>query len=128
MLNAATIFGRTLPNFAADKLGPFNGLILTLNHPRYPTDDIVTTVAIPMTIISGALIFAMFGASSTEGLLAFAVVYGIFAGGCKSSHRYSVQYNTHIFESLLTDYVHQFCPSLRRWSPCSRKVSMKLGE
>ena len=36
-----------------------------------------------MTAIAGVLIFAMFGAGSTGGLLAFAIVYGIFAGGCE---------------------------------------------
>ena len=36
-----------------------------------------------MTAIAGVLIFAMFGAGSTGGLLAFAIVYGTFAGGCK---------------------------------------------
>ncbi|KAL0959327.1 hypothetical protein HGRIS_014588 [Hohenbuehelia grisea] len=61
VLNAATIFGRTLPNFAADKLGPIN-------------------VAIPMTTISGALIFAMFGATSVAGMFCFAIFYGFFSG------------------------------------------------
>ncbi|CAE6532578.1 unnamed protein product [Rhizoctonia solani] len=44
ILNGASIFGRTIPNFIADKFGPFNLLI-------------------PCSAISGTLIFAMFDAS-----------------------------------------------------------------
>jgi hypothetical protein len=36
-----------------------------------------------MTTIAGVLIFAMFGAGSVGGVLAFAIVYGTFAGGCE---------------------------------------------
>ncbi|KAL0958737.1 hypothetical protein HGRIS_014065 [Hohenbuehelia grisea] len=62
IMNAASILGRILPNFLADKYGMFN-------------------VMIPLTIISGALIFGMFGAGTTGGLVAFALFYGFFSGG-----------------------------------------------
>ncbi|KAF4585078.1 hypothetical protein EYR40_001914 [Pleurotus pulmonarius] len=62
IMNAASVFGRTVPNFLADKYGPFN-------------------VMIPSTIISGGLIYAMFGASTTGGIIAFAIFYGFFSGG-----------------------------------------------
>ncbi|KAM0746143.1 MFS general substrate transporter [Meredithblackwellia eburnea MCA 4105] len=61
MLNAGSFVGRTVPNFFADKIGPFNALI-------------------PCCGISGILIFAMFGATSEGGSIAFAVLYGIFTG------------------------------------------------
>ncbi|CUA75712.1 putative transporter MCH4 [Saccharomyces cerevisiae S288c] [Rhizoctonia solani] len=61
ILNAASIFGRTIPNFIADKLGPFNLLI-------------------PCSAISGALIFAMFGIKSSGALIIFSILYGFFSG------------------------------------------------
>ncbi|KAF8595642.1 MFS general substrate transporter [Ceratobasidium sp. AG-I] len=61
ILNAASIFGRTLPNFIADKLGPFNLLIAC-------------------SMITGALIFAIFGIKSSGALIAFSILYGFFSG------------------------------------------------
>ncbi|CAE6526141.1 unnamed protein product, partial [Rhizoctonia solani] len=61
ILNAASIFGRTIPNFVADKFGPFNLLI-------------------PCSAISGALIFAMFGIKSAGALIVFSILYGFFSG------------------------------------------------
>ncbi|KAF7799230.1 hypothetical protein EIP86_010462 [Pleurotus ostreatoroseus] len=65
ILNAASIIGRTIPNFLSDHLGVFN-------------------VIIPMTFISGILIFAMLGATSSAGMVVFGILYGFFSGGCKS--------------------------------------------
>ncbi|KAG8727385.1 hypothetical protein FRC12_022543 [Ceratobasidium sp. 428] len=61
ILNAASIFGRTIPNFVADKYGPFNLLI-------------------PCATISGVLIFAMLGVKSSGALVAFGLLYGFFSG------------------------------------------------
>ncbi|KAF8610236.1 MFS general substrate transporter [Ceratobasidium sp. AG-I] len=61
ILNAASIFGRTIPNFIADKYGPFNLLI-------------------PCATIAGVLIFAMFGVKSSGSLVIFAILYGFFSG------------------------------------------------
>ncbi|KZT28360.1 MFS general substrate transporter [Neolentinus lepideus HHB14362 ss-1] len=61
ILNASSFLGRTIPSFLADIWGPFN-------------------VAIPMTVIAGALIFALFGASTSPGMLVFAILYGFFSG------------------------------------------------
>ncbi|KAG8745514.1 hypothetical protein FRC10_007861 [Ceratobasidium sp. 414] len=61
ILNAASVFGRTIPNFVADKIGPFNLLI-------------------PCSAITGALIFAMFGVKSSGALIAFSIMYGFFSG------------------------------------------------
>ncbi|CAE6478640.1 unnamed protein product [Rhizoctonia solani] len=61
ILNAASIFGRTIPNFIADKLGPLNLLI-------------------PCSAISGTLIFAMLGIKSSGALIIFSILYGFFSG------------------------------------------------
>ncbi|KAJ3532111.1 hypothetical protein NM688_g7472 [Phlebia brevispora] len=61
ILNASSLFGRTIPNFLSDRFGVFN-------------------VILPMTYISGILIFAMFGAGSSAGMVVFAILYGFFSG------------------------------------------------
>ncbi|KAJ7146036.1 MFS general substrate transporter [Mycena epipterygia] len=61
VLNVATIFGRTMPNAIADRYGAMN-------------------VLIPMTAISGGLIFAMLGVRTTAGMFIFAFIYGYFSG------------------------------------------------
>ncbi|KAG8762278.1 hypothetical protein FRC11_010137 [Ceratobasidium sp. 423] len=61
ILNAASILGRTIPNFIADKVGPFNLLI-------------------PCSAISAALIFAMLGIRSPGALIVFSILYGFFSG------------------------------------------------
>ncbi|QRW12306.1 transporter MCH4 [Ceratobasidium sp. AG-Ba] len=61
ILNAASVLGRTIPNFIADKHGPFNLLI-------------------PCSAISGVLIFAMFGIKSSGALIVFSILYGFFSG------------------------------------------------
>jgi predicted MFS family arabinose efflux permease len=65
VMNAASIFGRTVPNFVADHYGPMN-------------------VLIPSGLISAGLIFAMFGATSVAGVATFGVFYGFFSGGMVS--------------------------------------------
>ncbi|KZT63237.1 MFS general substrate transporter [Daedalea quercina L-15889] len=65
ILNAASIFGRTLPNMLADRVGPFN-------------------ILVPIVVITGALIFAMFGATSTDAVIVFSILYGFFSGACIS--------------------------------------------
>lgn len=65
IMNAASVFGRTVPNFVADYFGPLN-------------------VMIPSSIISAGLIFAMLGASSVKGVVSFAIFYGFFSGGVVS--------------------------------------------
>ncbi|KAF7329682.1 MFS general substrate transporter [Mycena kentingensis (nom. inval.)] len=60
VLNSASILARTLPNFVADKFGPLN-------------------VAIPMTTISGSLVFAMLRLDSVASLFTFAAFYGFMS-------------------------------------------------
>ena len=61
--------------------------LLPLHTPRH-THTLAAharAVLIPMTAVSGCLIFAMFGATSPGALVAFAILYGFFSGGCTSS-------------------------------------------
>ncbi|EIW75911.1 MFS general substrate transporter [Coniophora puteana RWD-64-598 SS2] len=62
IMNASSLFGRTLPNFLADVIGPFN-------------------VMIPCTIISGGIMWLIFSATTVGGTVAFGILYGFFSGG-----------------------------------------------
>ncbi|KZT09439.1 MFS general substrate transporter [Laetiporus sulphureus 93-53] len=62
ILNAASIFGRTIPNLLADIFGIFN-------------------LGVPFAFISSALIFAMFGMKSNGAEIAFSILYGFWSGG-----------------------------------------------
>ncbi|KAH8924272.1 MFS general substrate transporter [Atractiella rhizophila] len=66
IFNAASIFGRWLPNWYADRLGPFN-------------------VHIPCTFISGALVFVWLATGNTGGTIAFAIIYGFTSGVWQST-------------------------------------------
>lgn len=61
ILNSASIFGRIVPNFVADKVGPFN-------------------VIVPCAIISGILCFCLIPISSVAALIVFCVLFGFFSG------------------------------------------------
>jgi MFS family permease len=61
ILNAASVFGRILPNFLADKTGPLNMLI-------------------PCSLISAILALCWIAIDDVAGLTVFAVLYGFFSG------------------------------------------------
>lgn len=61
ILNAASIFGRVIPNFLADKTGPLNMLV-------------------PCAAISSLLAFCWIAISSKAGLIVFCILYGFFSG------------------------------------------------
>ncbi|PSN67532.1 MFS general substrate transporter [Corynespora cassiicola Philippines] len=61
IMNSTSVFGRILPNWAADYLGPFN-------------------VVIPCTIMSGVLCFCFISATSSAGLIVLIAFYGFFSG------------------------------------------------
>ncbi|BFZ59654.1 hypothetical protein YB2330_000668 [Saitoella coloradoensis] len=61
ILNAASMFGRTLPNFVADKIGCLN-------------------VLIPCVYVSGMMVFVWLATTSAGGLIAFSIVFGFFSG------------------------------------------------
>lgn len=62
ILNGASLFGRIIPNWLADRYGPLN-------------------VIAPGAIITAALAYAWMGIQSTGGLIVFAILYG-FSSGC----------------------------------------------
>lgn len=61
-INAASIFGRIIPNYFADKLGPLN-------------------IIIPGTFIAGIVAFGWIGVHSVGSIVVFAILYG-FSTGC----------------------------------------------
>jgi MFS family permease len=61
ILNAASLFGRVIPNFLADKTGPFNMLV-------------------PCSLISAILAFVWIGIKNTGGIIVFCILYGFFSG------------------------------------------------
>ncbi|KAJ4349884.1 uncharacterized protein N0V89_008503 [Didymosphaeria variabile] len=61
IMNATSVFGRIIPNYLADKLGPFN-------------------VVIPCTILSGVLCFCFISAKSAAGIIVLMAFYGFFSG------------------------------------------------
>ncbi|KKY21310.1 putative mfs monocarboxylate transporter [Phaeomoniella chlamydospora] len=65
MILAGSFCGRIVPNFFADKTGPF-------------------LVLIPGCFISGLLALCWIAIKSTRGLIAFAVLFGFFTGGIVS--------------------------------------------
>jgi len=61
ILNGASVIGRIVPNFIGDIWGPFNAIIAC-------------------TLVCAVLIFAMIAATSTGGIIAICVLYGLFSG------------------------------------------------
>ncbi|KAF5007739.1 hypothetical protein FDECE_5988 [Fusarium decemcellulare] len=61
ILNAGSVFGRILPNFLADKFGPFN--IMT-----------------PCAALTGILIFCLLGVHDAAGLIIYCILFGFFSG------------------------------------------------
>lgn len=66
ILNGVGLFGRLIPAYLADKyFGPLN-------------------LIGPVTFVAGVLLYCWAAVSSSNGLIAFAVVYGLFAAGIQS--------------------------------------------
>ena len=63
IFNAASCFGRTIPNILADKIGPFN-------------------VITPGVTVVGILTFGMIGVTSQASIIVLAVLLGFFSGVC----------------------------------------------
>ncbi|KKY17531.1 putative major facilitator superfamily protein [Phaeomoniella chlamydospora] len=61
ILNASSMFGRTIPNIVADKIGPLN-------------------VITPGALVCGVLIFGMIGVHNTGGIVVIALLFGFFSG------------------------------------------------
>ncbi|OCT52108.1 monocarboxylate permease like proteinue, mch4 [Cladophialophora carrionii] len=62
IINAASVFGRIIPNTIADMIGPLN-------------------VLFPCATIAAILALAWIGIKSLGGIIAFALIYGFFSGG-----------------------------------------------
>jgi hypothetical protein len=54
-MNAASLFGRILPNFVADSVGPYN-------------------VMLPFLFVNGIVIFGWLGVTNRAGLIVFSIV------------------------------------------------------
>jgi MCP family monocarboxylic acid transporter-like MFS transporter 10 len=65
-MNSGSVGGRLLPNFVADRVGPYNMMI-------------------PCLAISSALIFSIFALRTVAGVVVFAVFYGFWSGSCEFS-------------------------------------------
>ncbi|KAJ7800464.1 major facilitator superfamily domain-containing protein [Mycena olivaceomarginata] len=61
IMNAGSVGGRILPNFVADRVGPYNMLI-------------------PCLAISSALIFSIFALKTCAAIIVFAALYGFWSG------------------------------------------------
>lgn len=61
VMNAASVFGRIIPNFFADKTGPLNMLV-------------------PTSALAGVLAFCWIAVDGLPGLVVFCIFYGLFSG------------------------------------------------
>lgn len=61
IMNSASVFGRIVPNYIADRLGPFN-------------------VIIPCTIVSCVLCYCFIAVDSAAGIIVLMAFYGFFSG------------------------------------------------
>lgn len=65
IINTGSVFGRIIPNFVADRTGPFNMII-------------------PCCIMSGVLSLCLIAVRSVGGLIVVCVLYGFFSGALVS--------------------------------------------
>ncbi|WWD02979.1 hypothetical protein V865_001022 [Kwoniella europaea PYCC6329] len=61
ILNAASVFGRIIPNHLADRFGSLNMITIC-------------------SFLTGGMVFTIFGAGSVGGLIVVAILYGFFSG------------------------------------------------
>ncbi|KAJ7468246.1 major facilitator superfamily domain-containing protein [Mycena galericulata] len=67
IMNAGSVGGRILPNFIADRVGPYNTII-------------------PCLVASAGLTFSIFGLRSFASIVIFGVLYGFWSGSCEPAH------------------------------------------
>jgi predicted MFS family arabinose efflux permease len=85
ILNAGSIFGRIIPNYIADRIGPFN-------------------VLIPSTFAACLLAFSWLAIKQSVGLFVFSALYGFFTGSFVSlppTAIFSVSPNPRMFGTRL---------------------------
>ncbi|KAK3203221.1 hypothetical protein GRF29_112g563471 [Pseudopithomyces chartarum] len=61
IMNSTSVFGRIIPNYLADKLGPYN-------------------IILPCTLVSGVLCFCFVAAKSAPSIIVLMAFYGFFSG------------------------------------------------
>ncbi|SCO91259.1 related to monocarboxylate transporter [Fusarium oxysporum] len=61
ILNAASVFGRIIPNYMADTSGPLNMMMIC-------------------AMVSGILVFCLVAITKTSSLIVFCILYGFFSG------------------------------------------------
>ena len=61
IMNSTSIFGRIVPNYIADKLGPFN-------------------VILPCSAMAAVILYCLIAAKSAAGLIVLMAFYGFFSG------------------------------------------------
>jgi len=61
IVNAASVFGRSLPNLIADRFG-------------------ILQVMVPSVFVTGVMVFAMFGVKSVGAVVIFCLIYGFSSG------------------------------------------------
>src|SRR5947199_9693284 len=61
ILNTASIAGRIVPNFIADKTGPFNMIV-------------------PCGLAAGVIIFGLIGTGTVAAIVVISILYGFFSG------------------------------------------------
>jgi hypothetical protein len=88
-MNATSFVGRVIPNLIADIYGPLNSTFpMPLTFVLIPISPVPINLAFTVfSGITGGLMFAMFGATTTGGVVAFGIVYGFFSGGSKLRFR-----------------------------------------
>jgi MFS family permease len=80
ILNASSMFGRTIPNAISDKIGPLN---CEINMAVFVDARLLTNILIvfgPAGIICGVLTFCMLSVKTLGGILPIAILYGFFSG------------------------------------------------
>ncbi|KAH0828906.1 MFS general substrate transporter [Lanmaoa asiatica] len=81
IFNAAGFFGRIVPMIFADMWSASNGKDHDFRTFLLLLNEFTTLVIIPITVVAGGLVFAMLGATSDGGVVAFAILFGFFSGG-----------------------------------------------
>lgn len=100
IMNAGSVGGRILPNFVADRVGPYNMLI-------------------PCLAISSALIFSIFALKTCAAIIVFAALYGFWSGSCGCSS----------FVCLLSPHRNcQMCRSFQHSSFNPLAIAANTGE
>ncbi|KAH0828878.1 MFS general substrate transporter [Lanmaoa asiatica] len=76
IFNAAGFFGRIVPMIFADMWSASSGKDHNFRTFLLLLNKFTTLVIIPITVVAGGLVFAMLGATSDGGVVAFSILFG----------------------------------------------------